>query len=301
MQGHRVEVGHGAPHVAVLDHAVVISSCGRSRFSERVAAVDAWTDRDTAELTRRLWSTDARRDASDGIGVALETTDGLWLAVAGSVAVEVSGPGAAVRLGPGGDWCEQRVPSGSHIAFGSAEGRVELVPVGPAPAPTIDVRSQRTTPADGPLVLGRHCPLGHFNPPQPDLCRVCREHLGGAPLVRDRCPPLAALTFSDGQRHLLTRSLVVGRRPSPASHDGRRECDVLTVNDDEKMISRNHFEVSVAEWDLRVIDRGSRNGTRVRRSTGGDIALRVGESAMVQLGDVIFFGDASATVTEADI
>lgn len=152
----------------------------------------------------------------------------------------------------------------------------------------------------GPVVIGALCPLGHLNAPTWTRCRRCSEDLAGRPLTQGPRPVLAALSLSDGQRVQLRRSVVVGRRPVPASHDGRRECDVIQVSSPGKVVSRTHFELSVIDWELRVIDRGSHNGTRLHRAGSHEIVLRQGQSAVVDVGDVIVFADMTATIGAPD-
>ena len=79
------------------------------------------------------------------------------------------------------------------------------------------------------------------------------------------------------------------------SHAGRRECATVMV-DDAKGVSRSHFEISVVEWDLKLIDRGSRNGTRLIRPGGQEIVLREGESSPLEPGDAIRFADQTAEI-----
>lgn len=201
-------------------------------------------------------------------------------------------------------------PQGEPVTFatsaapGTAEGAsdylVDELPWTPRPSasvPTPDVQPPPyVAPVPPQLLLGKRCVCGHLNSPGWPTCRVCDEPLGGARLDTDERPPLGVVRFSDGQVRDLDRSIVVGRSPRPMSHDGRRECDVVVMDSADKVISRSHFELSVVDWDLRLIDRGSRNGTRLRKANHQELVLREGESSPLAPGDVILFADRSAVI-----
>ncbi len=151
--------------------------------------------------------------------------------------------------------------------------------------------------AGGPMVMARPCPSGHANRPSRVTCSICEAFLpsGQEALAMMSRPPVGQLVFSDGTRHALDKNLVVGR--APTAPDGV-DCDLKIVRSDQ--ISRRHLEISVNDWDVYVVDCGSRNGT-VLTPTDGAAPVKV-EPDMPQLiepGAAIHFADQTITLVAA--
>ena len=316
MQHHQLVIGRGAQRIAVAGHGVCLAddTDALAAWSEVAeAVVDRTSTHALGELVRlgRRMGTDRPHIAS---AAAVEIEGGLLVVLVGAAAATRSGPDRPeVVRAAGGEPGVLVASLGARTAIGldlDTRSGAEALATGAAPdrgvliVPTVaevddDDRTRRRErrPADGgPTVLGARCPLGHLNAPTWALCRSCGEGLSGSPLVVGVRPSLGVLTLSDGQTVELWRSVVVGRRPAAASHDGRRECETVSVTSPEKVVSRTHFEVSVIDWELRLIDRGSHNGTRLHRPHSRDLVLHEGQSASLEVGDVITFGDMSARI-----
>jgi pSer/pThr/pTyr-binding forkhead associated (FHA) protein len=102
------------------------------------------------------------------------------------------------------------------------------------------------------------------------------------------------LRFSDGQAITVRRSVMVGRAPLPSSYDGRRECDTVTIDSPDHLVSRNHFELAVVDGEVHVVDAGSHNGTVVVHQDGRVDELTGGESVRLEPGSAIHFAERTA-------
>lgn len=142
-----------------------------------------------------------------------------------------------------------------------------------------------------PQILAILCEDGHPNPTHVKQCRVCEKPMSRN-LVRVPRPPLGALIFSTGEIVSLDRDVVVGRRPSAKSQEGRLDPRLVALPSPNREISRNHCEIRVDGWDIRIRDLGSNNGTFLTRE--GQEPLRVGEAFPVILrnGDTIDLGES---------
>lgn len=142
-----------------------------------------------------------------------------------------------------------------------------------------------------PQILAILCEDGHPNPTHVKQCRVCEKPMSRN-LVRVPRPPLGSLIFSTGEIVSLDRDVVVGRRPSAKPQEGRLEPRLVALPSPNREISRNHCEIRVDGWDIRIRDLGSNNGTFLTRE--GQEPLRVGEAFPVILrnGDTIDLGES---------
>ena len=90
--------------------------------------------------------------------------------------------------------------------------------------------------------------------------------------------------------------MLVGRRPeTSAAAEG---ASPFAIDDPKKSVSRVHAGLAVVGGALVVTDRGSGNGTRVRRGEL-EIDCPVGQPVAVLPGDVLEFGSVTATVAAA--
>jgi hypothetical protein len=119
--------------------------------------------------------------------------------------------------------------------------------------------------ADGVLVEGIPCSRDHINDPKAVFCAACgislihRTHN----VVVGQRPPLGFLVADDGVSYSLDRGYVVGRQPGDDPRVADGSYHPLVVDDPDRRISRVHAEVVLDGWDVKVIDRGSTNGTFV--------------------------------------
>jgi hypothetical protein len=114
-----------------------------------------------------------------------------------------------------------------------------------------------------PIVKGILCKRGHFNHPLSPFCSQCgiamvhQTHV----LVDGPRPSLGVLIVDDGTVISLDADYIIGREPErdQAVQDGRARA--LNLHDPEQALSRVHAAILIEDWDVKVEDRGSANGT----------------------------------------
>ena len=145
----------------------------------------------------------------------------------------------------------------------------------------------------GPEVAGILCSRQHFNDPAASFCAVCGISMVHQThnLVRGQRPPLGVLLADDGSTYSLDRDYVVGRDPSEHELVVSGEASPLPLDDADRTISRAHARVMLQDWDVRVVDLGSANGTHVAAPNQTEwTALHAGEPVTVQPGTRILVG-----------
>lgn len=148
--------------------------------------------------------------------------------------------------------------------------------------------------ASGPTVQAVHCPEGHPNPPHLEQCRRCSA------LIIDRSigiiprPVLGALHFDDGHTEALDAPLVIGRKPKADQTVGSEPARAIALDDPDKLLSRVHAEIRLAEWQVQVIDRESMNHTFVQLPGQSMFQLRPGEPFPIPPGTRIIFADVTS-------
>ncbi|HWH30753.1 MAG TPA: FHA domain-containing protein [Mycobacteriales bacterium] len=145
---------------------------------------------------------------------------------------------------------------------------VSLLDVEPEPAePLPVVGEQPAAPEEGVLVDGIWCSRRHFNDPRAAYCSVCGISMVHQThnLVKGPRPPLGVLVLDDGSTFGVDADYVLGREPigDPAVASGA--VLPLVVDDPGRSVSRVHARLSLHEWDVRIADAGSANGTYVAR------------------------------------
>lgn len=116
--------------------------------------------------------------------------------------------------------------------------------------------------AGGPEVLAIFCGEGHPNPAFAEECRICGLHIHTGVPQRIPRPVLGLFRFSDGREEAIDGPMVIGRAPKLDGHAAVLPARPVRVPSPDGDISRNHLEVEVDEWQVRVVDR-STNGTTV--------------------------------------
>jgi len=154
-------------------------------------------------------------------------------------------------------------------------------------------------------IHGLLCPNGHINDPRLQLCARCGiriDRITGA-LVQGPRPPLGLLVIDDGATYVVSSDLLIGRDPEPTAQrrggiaaDGVGPLNSIRLADNSGAMSRAHCEIRLVEWDVRLLDAGSVNGTFVwlpgqpgwqRPVPGQDVLLvpgaqiRIGNRAML--------------------
>lgn len=137
---------------------------------------------------------------------------------------------------------------------------------------------------------GLVCPNGHANSPERTACGACGSALTGTPRMVAR-PPLGAIDLSTGERIVLDRSVILGRRPRASrvsAHDVPR---LVTVPSPQQDISRSHLELRLEGWHVVAFDLGTTNGTTLYRDGMEPVRLRSREGVVLREGDVLDLGD----------
>lgn len=142
-----------------------------------------------------------------------------------------------------------------HLLEGPAAAELAPLPVGDEPEAD-----------DAAVVLGISCSRGHFNDPNSSYCASCGISLVHQThyLVPGRRPALGVLLTDDGGVVPLVGDYVLGREPHIAEAVTDGSALPLVLKDDTYHVSRVHAAIRLHEWDVRVVDLGSANGTYVR-------------------------------------
>ena len=121
---------------------------------------------------------------------------------------------------------------------------------------------------EGPQVKGVICSRGHFNDPSAPFCGICGISLvqRTLKLVDGPRPPLGVLVFDDGATFSVDTDYVLGREPESDPEVVAGHARPLAVSDPDRTVSRVHAALILENWNVRVVDRGSANGTYVAAS-----------------------------------
>jgi actin-like ATPase involved in cell morphogenesis len=198
---------------------------------------------------------------------------------------------SAVKLAePPTDEQIAQVPPTSIIAPSAAEA------AHPDPAvsgPTILVGTPPAqTDAEAELVPGIYCGNGHFNDPRAPYCAVCSTALSqnGHDVVEGPRPPLGMLVLDDGETFVVDGDYIVGRLPDTDEAVQSGDARPLTLLDPARSISRVHARVEVDEWDVRIADCISANGTFVATEGSGWTRVLPGHPVTIHPGTHVLLG-----------
>ena len=141
------------------------------------------------------------------------------------------------------------------------EPGVPVCIVGGAPLPRL---APEPRPAQ-PQAHGHLCANGHLNDPRWQFCVLCGSRMDERPggLVSGSRPPLGLLVFDDGATYTVDAEYLVGRMPDSDERVRAGTLRPIVVEDRTGQVSRVHAEVRVDNWDVLLVDSGSRNGTLV--------------------------------------
>ncbi|WP_163511417.1 FHA domain-containing protein [Fodinicola acaciae] len=135
-----------------------------------------------------------------------------------------------------------------------------------------------------PEVLGIYCKNDHFNDPRAPYCGVC-----GISMVQlthiarpGPRPPLGVLVLDDGATFRLDTSYVIGREPERNQEVAEGRARSVRLYDPEGLVSRAHAMIELVDWDVKVNDLGSANGTYVF-PPGADGWIRVLPNAPITI------------------
>ncbi|GAA2726426.1 FHA domain-containing protein [Actinocorallia aurantiaca] len=168
---------------------------------------------------------------------------------------------------------------------------VLLLPSEQAPSPPPRPASA-PEPDSRPLVWGADCKNGHFNDPRVQYCGICGIAMVQMSLIPRQAPrpPLGVLLLDDGATFRLDTGYVAGRSPEPAAEVRDGTARPILMTDPEGSVSRRHVKVVLDQWDVRITDLGSVNGTFVTEPGLPERRLRQGETVTLCPGSLVRVG-----------
>ncbi|MDN5899837.1 MAG: FHA domain-containing protein [Brachybacterium sp.] len=137
---------------------------------------------------------------------------------------------------------------------------------------------------------GLVCADDHPNSPERGSCRACGAPLQGSPRTVAR-PPLGVVLISGGERFVLDRTAIIGRRPRASRVSGNDVPQLITVPSPQQDISRSHVELRLEGWHVVALDLGTTNGTTLYREGFEPVRLRPREGMVLYDGDLLDLGD----------
>ncbi len=140
-------------------------------------------------------------------------------------------------------------------------------------------------------VAGVRCPQGHLNRMQSSSCAICGSAIDPSSAIEQgERPALGQLRFDDGQLYPLDRPYVLGRRPESSAPG----IGIIVLDDERHMVSKRHAEIRIVGWDVKIVDLGSSNGTKVFPPGGSAqqaIRLRPNVEVVLEAGSHIQVGE----------
>lgn len=144
--------------------------------------------------------------------------------------------------------------------------------------------------AVGPQVLAVLCEKGHPNATHASSCRICSSPLSSSSVTVPR-PSLGRIVLSTGEEVALDQDIIIGRRPRSSAGAGRQPARLVIVPSPRKQISRSHCELRIDDWDVRLHDLGSNNGTYLTRPGQAPVRLDENVPTVLKPGDVVELGE----------
>lgn len=157
---------------------------------------------------------------------------------------------------------------------------------------------QAASAAVGPQVLAVLCEKGHPNPTHASSCRICSSPLSSSSVTVPR-PDLGRIILSTGEEVPLDQDIIIGRRPRSTPTAGRAPARLAIVPSPGKKISRSHCELRIDDWDVRLHDLGSQNGTLLMRPGQAPVRLDGSVAMVLTPGDVVELGEGISFRMEA--
>ncbi|SLM99140.1 hypothetical protein FM106_17005 [Brachybacterium faecium] len=188
-------------------------------------------------------------------------------------------------------------PHGAHPPHSGGPPHGAPPQAGPPARPLSPHHGQHPAPSTagpgtpGALALpGLVCGNGHANSPERAVCRVCHAPLQGPTRTVAR-PPLGTIWTSYGERVVLDRTAILGRRPRASRVSAQDVPQLITVPSPQQDISRSHLELRLEGWHVVAIDLGTTNGTTLHRAGFDPARLRAREGVVLRDGDALDLGD----------
>lgn len=159
-----------------------------------------------------------------------------------------------------------------------------------SPAAQSSPAAQASPAAIGPQVLAVLCEQGHPNATHASSCRICSSPLGSTAVTVPR-PSLGRIILSTGEEVALDQDIIIGRRPRSSAGADRKPARLVIVPSPRKQISRSHCELRIDDWDVRLHDLGSNNGTYLTRPGQAPVRLDENVPTVLKPGDVVELGE----------
>ena len=159
-----------------------------------------------------------------------------------------------------------------------------------SPSVQVSPSAQASPAAVGPQVLAVLCEKGHPNATHASSCRVCSSPLSSSSVTVPR-PSLGRIVLSTGEEVALEQDIIIGRRPRSSAGAGRQPARLVIVPSPRKQISRSHCELRIDDWDVRLHDLGSNNGTYLTRPGQAPVRLDENVPTVLKPGDVVELGE----------
>jgi hypothetical protein len=179
----------------------------------------------------------------------------------------------------GGPGSTKALLEGDHD--GLTISRSELAAMKEAPA--------ESAPPDE--VLAVMCPSGHPNAPHAASCRVCGAAIATASPVSVPRPPLGVLVFSNGDRVIADRTVLIGRNPRVSGTLTGELPRIVKLESAGQGLSRTHAEVRIEGWQMLLEDLQSTNGTEVTLPGQAPRRLHAGDPVALVAGATVDFGE----------
>ena len=128
------------------------------------------------------------------------------------------------------------------------------------------------------------------NPTHASSCRICSSPLSSSSVTVPR-PDLGRIILSTGEEVPLDQDIIIGRRPRSTPTAGRAPARLAIVPSPGKKISRSHCELRIDDWDVRLHDLGSQNGTLLMRPGQAPVRLDGSVAMVLTPGDVVELGE----------
>ena len=148
-------------------------------------------------------------------------------------------------------------------------------------------------------VLAVLCPSGHPNPPHAASCRLCGATIGTSTPVSVPRPPLGVLVFSNGERVVADRTVLIGRNPRVSGTLTGDLPRIVKLESAGQGLSRTHAEVRIEGWQMLLEDLQSTNGTEVTLPGQAPRRLHAGDPVALVPGATVDFGDELHCTVEA--
>ncbi len=168
---------------------------------------------------------------------------------------------------------------------------------GPLPLASELAHEESVLAVDDRIVQGIQCSRGHFTDPANLYSAICGISMAQNTqiLVDGIRPALGFVVMDDASTYSLDRDYVVGREPLGDPRVSSDAARALVLDDAGHTVSRVHAEIVLEGWHVRLLDRGSTNGTFIwSDTTRAWQRIDPGQSERIRPGMRFAFGQRTA-------